>query len=95
MVPPLLVPIGATIGATLFGAGALGKIGERAGLDEAGDAVFDQFPDAIQQDPATPQAPANGEGATSDTGGIGGILLALGAFIAFLVFGNTILEELL
>jgi len=96
MVPPLLLPIGVTVAGTLFGAGALERIGQRTGISEVADPVFDRAPDAIQEDPPTPQAPDNGEGATSEGGGgIGGIVLGLLAFVAFLVFGNTILEELL
>jgi len=95
MAPPLLLPIGVTIAGTLFGAGALERIGESTGISDIGDPLFDEAPDAIQEDPPTPQAPDNGEGATSDGDGITGIVVGLAAFVAFLVFGNTILEELL
>jgi len=80
--------------AVLAGRG-LERIGESTGISDLAEPVFDQAPDAIQQDPPTPQPPSNGEGATSDSEGITGIVLGLAAFVAFLVFGNTILEELL
>jgi len=95
MAPPLLLPIGVTVAGTLFGAGALERIGESTGISDLAEPVLDQAPDEIQQDPPTTQAPSNGEGATSDSDGITGIVLGLAAFVAFLVFGNTILEELL
>jgi len=90
--PLPILPIGATVGATLIGAGALQRFGESVGLDTVGDPVFERFPRELQQDPEPVQdLPSNDDGG----GGFGGVILGLAVFIAVLVFGRTVIQEVI
>ena len=95
MALPLFVPIGATIGATLIGAGALQKFGESTGLDTVADPVIEQFPSELQQEPEPVQDFPTNDGAGGDGGGFGGVILGLAVFIAVLVFGRTVIQEVI
>jgi hypothetical protein len=85
--PLPILPIGATVGATLIGAGALQTIGERTGVSDVAESYF-----PTQQPEQTPVQ----EFPTSDDGdGFGGAILGLAVFIAVLVFGRTVIQEVI
>jgi len=92
--PLPILPIGVTVAGTLIGAGALQRYGESVGLDTVADPVIERFPSELQQDPEPVQDfPTNDGG--GDGGGFGGVILGLAVFIAVLVFGRTVIQEVI
>jgi hypothetical protein len=85
--PLPILPIGATVGATLIGAGALQTIGERTGISNVAESYF-----PAEQPEASPvqDLPSNDDG-----DGFGGVILGLAVFIAVLVFGRTVIQEVI
>jgi len=85
--PLPILPIGATVGATLIGAGALQTIGERTGISNIAESYF-----PTEQPEASPvqDLPSDDDG-----GGFGGVILGLAVFIAVLVFGRTVIQEVI
>ena len=86
--PLPILPIGATVGATLIGAGAWKTIGERSGISGVAESYF-----PAEQPEASPvqDLPSNDDGG----GGFGGVILGLAVFIAVLVFGRTVIQEVI